>query len=125
MTYFTEPRFTKDLDIWIRPSPENAARVYRALAAFGAPMQELRVEDLEKAGTIFQIGVAPSRIDVLTSIEDVEFEAAWRRKVASRYGDVSMHVLSAEDLLINKRAVARPQDLLDVARLERALQRRE
>jgi hypothetical protein len=95
---YTTPRYTKDLDIWVRPSVDNAARVYRALVAFGAPMADLTLEDLAVSGTIFQIGVEPNRIDVVTSVDGLEFE----------------------DLLKNKRAVARPQDLLDVERLERA-----
>jgi hypothetical protein len=121
---YTEPRYTKDLDIWIRPTNDNAIRAYRALAAFGAPMGDLTPEDLETPGTIFQIGVAPNRIDVLTSVEALQFEDAWRRRVPTSYGGVAIHVLSAEDLVVNKRAVARPQDLLDVEKLERILRRR-
>jgi len=122
--YFTEPRYTKDLDVWVRPTAENAERVHRAFVAFGAPMASLTVEDLSKLGTSFQIGVAPNRIDVLTSIEGVAFDTAWGRRVASSYGDVPISLLSLDDLLVNKKAVGRPQDLLDVEKLER-VQRRE
>lgn len=118
--YHTAPRYTKDLDVWTRPDPENARRVHRALAAFGAPLADLTVQDLATEGTIFQIGVAPNRIDILTAIESVRFDDAWSRRVAATYGDAPIHVLSVPDLLANKRAVARPQDLLDVANLERA-----
>jgi hypothetical protein len=117
--FHTVPRFTKDIDVWVRPTQENARRVYDALRAFGAPMSDLTVADLATVGTIFQIGLAPNRIDVLTSIESVEFEGAWQRRVSTTYGGVPIHVLSIEDLLTNKRAVGRPQDLLDVALLER------
>lgn len=116
--FHTAPRYTKDLDVWVRPSADNAARVHRALVVFGAPMADLTIGDLAVPGTIFQIGVAPNRIDVLTAIEGVEFEAAWRRSLSTTYGGVTIHVLSIEDLLTNKRAVGRPQDLLDVASLE-------
>jgi hypothetical protein len=92
--YFTEPRYTKDLDVWVRPSVDNAARVHRALIAFGAPMANLSIDDLSVAGTIFQIGVAPNRIDVLTSIEGVSFDVAWDRRVASTYGGVPIALLS-------------------------------
>ncbi len=119
--FFTEPRYTKDLDIWVRPSKENAARVHRALARFGAPLSELSEDDLSVAGTIFQIGVAPNRIDVLTSIEAVEFEPAYARAALSTYGGVTIRLLSAEDLLTNKRAVGRKQDELDVEKLLEAI----
>jgi hypothetical protein len=121
--YFTEPRYTKDLDVWVRPSVENAERVHRALIAFGAPMANLTVQDLSVPGTIFQIGVAPNRIDVLTSIEGVVFDVAWARRVPSTYGGVPIALLSLDDLLDNKRTVGRPQDLLDVEKLERARRR--
>ncbi len=117
--YFTEPRYTKDLDVRVRPAVANAERVHRALVEFGAPMSNLTVEDLSAPGTIFQIGVAPNRIDVLTSIEGVEFDGAWERRVASTYGGVPISLLSFDDLLTNKRAVGRPQDKLDLEKLER------
>ena len=86
-------------------------------------MANLTVEDLAVPGTIFQIGVAPNRIDVLTSIEGVSFDVAWDRRVASTYGGTPIALLSLADLLDNKRAVGRPQDLLDVEKLERAQRR--
>jgi hypothetical protein len=115
--FFTEPRYTKDLDVWVRPSRENAERVHRALARFGAPLSDLSVDDLAVKGTIFQIGLAPNRIDVLTSIEAVEFEPAYARAPQSTYGGVAIRLLSIEDLLTNKRAVGRKQDALDVEKL--------
>ena len=75
--FYTAPRYTKDLDVWVRPTAGNAARVHRALTAFGAPMSDLTNDDLARPGTIFQIGVAPNRVDILTSIEGVDFETAW------------------------------------------------
>ena len=119
----TEPRYTKDLDIWVRPTAENAQRVLAALRHFGAPLSDLTESDLAIAGTIFQIGVAPNRIDVLTSIDAVEFQDAWARRVPTRYDDVPISILSIDDLLTNKRAVNRLQDQIDVERLERAKRR--
>jgi hypothetical protein len=116
--FYTAPRYTKDLDIWIHSTPENAERVYRALRSFGAPLSDLTAADLATAGTIFQIGVAPNRIDILTSLDAVSFEEAWQRRSASTYGGVPIAILSVQDLLTNKRAVGRKQDLLDVERLE-------
>ena len=120
---YTEPRYTKDLDVWVRPTGENAERVFRALADFGAPLENVNVEDFAAPGTIFQIGVAPNRVDILTSLEGIEFEHAWTGRTKSTYGGVPIGVLSAEDLIANKRAVARPQDLLDVDALTRSLRR--
>lgn len=120
---YTEPRYTKDLDVWVRPTSENAERVFRALADFGAPLENVKVEDFAAPGTIFQIGVAPNRVDILTSLEGIEFEQAWAARTKSTYGGVPIGVLSAEDLIVNKRAVARPQDLLDVDALTRSLRR--
>ena len=71
------PRATGDIDIWVRPSPENANRVLRALARFGAPLSDLTATDLQRDGTVFQLGVPPRRIDLLTSIDGVTFEDAW------------------------------------------------
>lgn len=111
-------RMTKDIDVWVRPSPENAQRVYRALARFGAPVHELSPADFEVPGTVLQIGVEPVRIDVRTEIDGVAFDDAWRGRMESTYGDVAVPVLSRAHLIQNKKASARPQDFVDVARLE-------
>jgi hypothetical protein len=117
-------RATKDLDIWVRPSPENAARTFRALAAFGAPLHDLTEADLTEPGLIFQIGIAPIRIDVITKIDGVEFEQAWRRRLETRFGDQPTAVLSLEHLIQNKRAAGRLQDLADLEQLERLEKRK-
>lgn len=114
---FTEPRYTKDLDVWIRPSAENAERVLKALDAFGAPLADLTAADLATPGVVFQIGVAPNRIDIITQIDGVDFEGAWERRQPSTYAGVPISMLSLEDLITNKRASGRPQDLLDLAKL--------
>ena len=87
---------------------------------FGAPVADLSVDDLAVKGTIFQIGVAPNRIDVLTSIDAVEFDAAYPRSVQTTYGTVPMRVLSVDDLVTNKRAVGRKQDEIDLENLAKA-----
>lgn len=122
--YYTVPRYTKDLDIWIDPSPENAARAYRALAEFGAPLTGIAVEDLSIPGTILQIGVEPNRIDVLTEVEGLNFEDAWARRTLSSYGDVPISLLHLDDLIRNKQAVGRLQDQVDLEWLERAKKKR-
>lgn len=111
-------RATKDLDVWVRPDPDNASRVLAALTAFGAPLHDLTAADLAVPGTIFQIGIAPIRIDVITSIDGVSFSAAWSARIQAPFADQVVPILSREDLIKNKRAAGRAQDLLDVKWLE-------
>ena len=112
------PRATGDIDFWIRATPENAGRVWSALQRFGAPLGDLTPEDLASPGTVFQIGVAPRRIDLLTSIDGVDFESAWSRRESRAIDGLSVPVLSREDLLLNKRSTNRPKDQLDAEWLE-------
>jgi len=112
-------RATKDLDVWVRPDALNAERVLTALADFGAPLQDLTVDDLSRPGLIFQIGVEPIRIDVITAIDGVAFPDAWQERVSARFADQEAAVLSRQHLLVNKRAAGREQDLLDVKWLEK------
>ena len=112
-------RATKDIDIWINPTQQNARRVYKALAKFGAPLGELTVEDLATPGIIFQIGVAPIRIDIITRIDGVEFDEAWESKLTTAIDQMEVNILSREHLLQNKRAAGRLQDLADVETLEK------
>jgi hypothetical protein len=114
-----QPRFTKDLDVWVEPEVENAGRVHTALTAFGAPMSSLTTADLESPGLIFQIGIPPNRIDVLTAIDGVEFQDAWPRRFVATYGGQPIAVIGKADLVRNKRATGRSQDALDAENLER------
>jgi hypothetical protein len=112
------PRFTRDLDVWVNPTEENARRVRLALERFGAPLGALAPGDLSTPGIVFQIGVQPNRIDVLTAIDGVAFEEAWPERVETRYGDTDVHVIGRRQLIRNKRASGRPQDLVDADLLE-------
>jgi len=112
------PRATGDIDIWVRPTRENAERVLQALRAFGAPLFGLSIEDLVNEQTVFQIGVAPIRIDILSGIDGVAFEDAWARRVSATLGSSTAPVLSLADLATNKRAAGRPKDLADLAWIE-------
>jgi hypothetical protein len=116
--YHGRARATKDADIFVGSEPENAKRVWNALAAFGAPVGELTVADLSSRGTFFIMGRAPNQIDVITSIDGVTFEEAWSSRVVSTYGDVPAFYIGRAALIANKKAAARPQDLADVAYLE-------
>ena len=112
------PRATGDLDIWIRPSPENAKKVWDVLNNFGAPLSELSIDDLSTPGIVFQIGLAPCRIDILTQIDGVNFDEAWANRIYVKVFDIDVPVIGVNELLKNKKAVGRPQDVADAARLE-------
>jgi hypothetical protein len=113
------PRATQDLDLWVRATPENAVRVWRALAAFGAPLTEISLDDFTQPGITLQIGVAPYRIDILTDITGVTFDEAWANRLTVEDYGCTYAVIGKRDLIRNKRATARPKDLLDVENLER------
>ncbi|MDE3245142.1 MAG: hypothetical protein KGN80_03565 [Acidobacteriota bacterium] len=113
------PRFTKDLDLLVGCDEANAQRVWRALEQFGAPLGSLRPVDLGTPGLMFQMGIAPNRIDILTSADGLEFESAWNNKIESRYGDQPIWILGRQDLLTNKAATGRAQDLADIEALNR------
>jgi hypothetical protein len=112
------PRATGDMDIWIRCSDDNAQRVWRALQRFGAPLTEVTLDDLQTPDTVFQIGVAPRRIDILISIDGVTFDEAWPQRMLVEIEGQTLAVLSRTHLLRNKKAVGRPKDLADAAWLE-------
>lgn len=114
-----EPRATGDLDIWVRPSADNAERVHRALREFGAPLHDLTIDDLSAAYTVFQIGVAPARIDILTAITGVSFERAWANRVMIDVEGLSVPCIGKRELIDNKRALGRPKDLADIDSLHR------
>jgi len=122
--FHTEPRYSKDIDIWVEPSPGNADKVFRALASFGAPLADLTVEDLTNVDLVYQIGIEPNRIDILMAVKGLRFEDAWAHRVPSTYEDQPVSILSLEDTLTSKIAAKRPQDLLDAAALEAARKKR-
>ena len=117
---YTEPRFTKDLDLWISTQPNNAKAVFAALKEFGAPLEGMSPKDFSEEGYFYQMGVPPVRVDILMGIPGVQFDEAWERRVEVQFDDVSVTIISREDLIRAKRAAGRPQDLLDAASLEQA-----
>lgn len=112
------PRATGDIDLWVRPELANARRVWNALANFGAPVEDLTVEELSRPGFFYQVGVAPVRIDILTAIDGVSFDEAWAEKEDHDLFGVAVPVISRRHLLINKKATGRPKDQADAAWLE-------
>jgi hypothetical protein len=112
------PRATMDMDIWIMPSPQNADAVLRALQRFGAPLHKLTKEDLQNDDTVFQIGVAPRRIDLITSASGLQFEEAYGRSLLVKIEGIEVRIPAIDDLIKNKRASGRTKDLADAEALE-------
>jgi predicted nucleotidyltransferase len=117
---YSEPRFTKDLDLWISTHPDNAEAVFNALKEFGAPLKDMSPKDFSEEGYFYQMGIPPVRVDILMGIPGVQFDEAWERRVEVQFDDVSVTIISREDLIRAKRAAGRPQDLLDAESLEQA-----
>lgn len=113
------PRATGDIDIWVSPTPANAKAVLRALLAFGAPMDGVTAQDFENDDTILQIGVAPSRIDIITGVTSLSFDPVFERSVSFDFDDITVRIPTVEDLIANKRATGRAKDLADVEALEK------
>lgn len=112
------PRATGDIDLWVRPTPENAQRVWTALIQFGAPLDGLQASDFSEPDVVFQIGVAPRRIDLLTSIAGVTFDVAWASRSTVPLAGVDVPVLSRELLIVNKRTTGRARDAADADWME-------
>ncbi len=113
---YGEPRYTKDLDVWVHNSARNSLRVVGALNKFGAPLEHdgITAETFTEKQVVYQIGIAPVRIDILTEITGVEFPSAWRKRVASTFFGVPVHFISLDDLMANKQALGRAIDIRDL-----------
>ncbi len=124
VSHHSEPRTTKDLDLLLRDSQENAEAIWRALAEFGTPLQDITPHDFREPGSIFQVCIEPSRIDILHTIAGVSTEEAWSRRVSAYITEdrIPASFISAEDLMLAKRAAGRPQDIADALKLEAAQQ---
>ena len=112
-------RATVDLDIWILADAGNAKKVYAAVAEFGAPVSEMKPEEFAQYGMIFQIGVAPCRVDIISKISGVSYADAVARAVSKTIDGIPVRIISLEDLIANKKASGRAKDLADVEVLER------
>jgi len=113
---YGEPRYTKDLDVWVHNSLQNSVRVVEALKKFGAPLEHdgITAETFSAKQVVYQIGVAPVRIDILTEISGVKFSDAWEKRVASTFFGVPVHFISLDDLVTNKQSLGRSSDLKDL-----------
>jgi hypothetical protein len=117
---YTEPRFTKDLDIWISTDEENSKAVYKALKEFGAPLKDLAPADFTQEGYFYQMGNPPFRLDVMMSIPGVTFEMAWENREKVQLEGVVIPFISKADLIKAKESSGREQDLIDAKELRKA-----
>jgi hypothetical protein len=120
---YAEPRFTKDLDIWVSTDDVNAKAVYKSLHEFGAPLEKLTARDFSEEGYFFQMGIPPVRVDILMGIPGGKFEECWQRRKVVDFEGLLVSFISKRDLITTKRASGRPQDLLDVDSLSKKKKR--
>lgn len=119
-------RSTKDIDLWIEPTPGNAARVWSALVKFGAPLQphDMQQDDFATRGMVYQMGLPPARIDLMTNVADLDFNAAWEQRIESELDGLTVPVIGLDHLILAKLAAGRPQDLLDAQSLQNVKKRK-
>ena len=117
VVYYTEPRFTKDLDIWVKADTKNAGKLYEALTEFGAPLKDVYPEDLANKNMVYQIGVAPIRVDIIIGLPGLNFDLAWKNRSKSKYGDTPINIVGIRELVKSKKKVGRAQDRLDLEKL--------
>jgi predicted nucleotidyltransferase len=113
LVQYAEPRYTKDLDIWISVDQENATAVFKSLKEFGAPLAEMTEVDFSQEGYFYQMGLPPVRVDILMGIPGLTFDKAWQRRVEVDFDGLLVKFISREDLITSKKASGRPQDLID------------
>jgi len=119
---YSEPRFTKDLDVFIATDQDNANGVYSALKEFGAPLKNLTADDFTHEGYFYQMGRPPLRVDIMMSIPGVEFDEAWENRELIELNDLKIYFISRSDLIRAKEASGRPQDKIDIEKLKEAEQ---
>ncbi len=118
-SYYAEPRYTKDIDIFVEASEKNAQKIISAITEFWQREPGLKMKDLLNKDVIIQLGYAPVRIDIITSCTAIKFYKAWKNRVKANYGDIDIFFISLNDLIKNKRSTGRKRDLLDAQYLER------
>ncbi len=110
---YAEPRYTKDLDLWISTDRENAVSVFSALKSFGAPLTDLTEADFSEEGYFYQMGMPPMRVDILMGVPGLDFENAWKNRIEIDFDGLTVPFISKQDLILTKIASGRPQDLFD------------
>jgi len=119
VAFYTEPRYTKDLDVWVDCDTQNAERLYKALGEFGAPLKGVGLEDFTNEKMVYQIGVAPVRIDIIMGIEGLSFSQAWKNRKKTKYAKTSINILGKEELIDAKSRAKRDHDIIDLKKLTR------
>lgn len=119
VSHYGEPRYTKDLDVFVLASLENARKLIKALNEFGAPCDNLEAKDFAKKGTLYVFGISPSRVDILNRVKGVVFEKAYAKRNTVKISGVRTNYISLDDLLKSKKAAGRPQDLVDIDKLKK------
>ena len=114
LAYHGAPRYTGDIDIFVRPDPENAKNILSVLEEFGFGSLGLTVEDFTVHGKVVQLGVAPVRVDIVTSLTGISWEEAYVRRVTGTYGDIQVYFIGREQFIQNKRAIGRKKDIADL-----------
>ena len=120
VAFYARPRYTKDIDIFIDSSPENAGRIIKALTEFGFEDLDLSEDDLCQEGNIIQLGYEPLRVDIVTSLSSISFNQVWKNKVSADYGREKVHFIGLDDLIQTKKQSSRPQDKVDLDLLVKA-----
>ncbi len=123
--YYTQPRFTKDIDVWIIPELNDVESVYKALKDYGAPLKGMSPKDFTDKKMIFQIGVAPIRVDIMIDVPGVDFERAWKNRKRIRFGKTPINIMGLDELIRVKKRAGRDTDMIDVERLSRKRKRRK
>ena len=113
------PRATGDIDIWVEASKENSAKVYKSLSEFGAPLKDINPQTFSEEKVVFQVGVPPRRIDIITQVSGLEFQKSYRQKQNVEIEDLKISVVSRGDLIKNKESTGREKDRLDVKYLKK------
>ena len=119
--YYTEPRYTKDIDIWVEPEMKNAKKVYAALKEFGAPLKDIKPEDFINKTEIYQMGVAPVRVDIIMGIAGMEFPKAWARRKMADFDGVRANIIGISELIESKKKARRLVDHIDIESLQKRL----
>jgi len=117
---YTEPRYTKDLDVWVDSSAENSKKVWKSLLDFGAPLENVNIKDFQNEDNVFQLGIDPNRIDILMGLENLVFDESWKSSNIFKFESVSVKVLNINDLIKSKKSTGRIQDQLDIEKLKKA-----
>ncbi len=118
LSFHSQPKFTKDIDFWIDPQPDNAEKIIKVLSDFGFGQLDITIDDLTDPNKVIQLGMEPLRIDLLTSIDGLTFEMAYENRVIGNYFDIKANIISQEDLILNKKSSGRKKDLYDLSWIE-------